>query len=124
MLQGHLLVFRQVAKIGFGSLILICSPHQEFTEETMKELAMTIMALLLTGAMMFICSPDANAGRGGRHGRHRGWHHGGYYRGFWGYGPGMIGIGNYVIEDECYLIKRCRINQFGERRCRLEQVCP
>ncbi len=53
------MVFRQVAKIGFGSLILICSPHQEFTEETMKELAMTIMALLLTGAMMFICSPDA-----------------------------------------------------------------
>jgi hypothetical protein len=33
-----------------------------------------------------------------------------------------VGFGT-IITDDCYMVKKCRINRFGERRCRWVQVC-
>lgn len=103
----------------------------------MKKLTSVVKGILVVGALAFVCSTSAVAGPGHpgkHHGGHPGkhhvghasWdaphhgHHGKHHGGHWGYGPGVILTGS---SDECYTVKRCRINEFGERRCRLEQVC-
>ncbi len=89
----------------------------------MKNLASIMMGILFAGTMAFICDTSAIAGPRHPGGHHRGYH-GQHHRAYWGYGPGIIWTGSPVVAyDECYTVKRCRINRFGERRCRLEQIC-
>ena len=87
----------------------------------MKTFFAVVMGIVLVGAMAVTSDNYAVAGPGGHgHGRLNGFHH----RGHWGYGPGVIVGGSTIVADEeCSMVKRCYINEFGQRRCRWERVC-
>ena len=85
----------------------------------MKTFFAVVMWVILMGVMAVASNDFAVAGPHG-HGRHHGFHH----RGYWGYGPGVIVGGSTVVaNEECSMVKRCYIDEFGKRRCRWEQVC-
>jgi hypothetical protein len=89
----------------------------------MKTLLAVAMGLMLVAAMTFAAGSLAIAAPGGHsgHGKH---HPGGHHGGHWGYGPGfVVGSSAVVIGDECPTVKRCYINQFGEKRCRWVLEC-
>jgi hypothetical protein len=101
------------------------TPQNEDTgEETMKALMAVVMGVILVVAMAVASNNYAVAAPGGHgHGGHHGKHHG-HHGGHWGYGPGyIVGASSVVIGDECPTVKRCYINQFGEKRCRWVQDC-
>ena len=87
----------------------------------MKTFFAVVMGIFLMGVMTVSSNDYAFAGP---HGHGHGRHHGFQQRGHWGYGPGVIVGGSTIVEDEeCSMVKRCYINEFGKRRCRWEQVC-
>jgi hypothetical protein len=98
---------------------------------TMKTLMAVAMGLMLVAAMTFASGSLAVAGPGGPGGpgggpskHHPGSHHGKHHGGHGGYGPGyIVDASSVVVGGECYTVKRCRINEFGEERCRLVEEC-
>jgi hypothetical protein len=96
----------------------------------MKRLLAVAAGVMLVAAMTFassnvaVAAPGGHGGHGGGHGGHHGKHHGhhgkhhGWHRGYWGYGPSFVMAGG-----ECYTVKRCYSNEFGEKRCRLVEEC-
>jgi hypothetical protein len=88
----------------------------------MKTFVAVVMGILLMGVMTVASNNYAFAGpHGPGHHSHHGFHH----RGHWRFGPSVIVGGSTVFadEEECSMVKRCYINEFGKRRCRWEQVC-
>ncbi len=58
----------------------------------------------------------------GHHGGHHGHH--GHHGGYWVTDPAFfVGGSSVILEDECPTVKRCYINQFGEKRCRWVSEC-
>jgi hypothetical protein len=98
--------------------------YKKLRSGTMKALLAVAAGVMLVVVMAFASSNLAFAAPGGHgkhhgghhghHGKHHGWHH----RGHWGYGPSFIMAGG-----ECYTVKRCRVNEFGEKRCRWVEEC-
>ena len=89
----------------------------------MIKVVAVIVSLLIVGVMVFAVNSTAIAA--GKHGGgHHGGHHRGHHGGFWGptFGWGYVGLGT-VVTDDCYMVKKCRINRFGERRCRWVKIC-
>jgi hypothetical protein len=77
----------------------------------MKKLTATMTGILFAAAIAFMCSTSAVAGPGHHGGHHHG-HHGPHWR-----------VRPVGWDDDCYTVKRCYINRFGERRCRWIEVC-
>ncbi len=90
---------------------------------TMKKLTAILMGILFVAATALVCTTSAIAAPPGHHGGHHGNHHRGH-RAHWGFGSGiLVGSSPVVVDDDCYMVKRCYINQFGVRRCRWIQTC-
>lgn len=89
----------------------------------MKKLAAIVVGILFLGAtaLMFNTYAVAGPGHPGHHGHH--WPHGPHWGG-WGFGNAVVwGAAPLVVDSGCYMVKRCRINDFGEKRCRWVEVC-
>jgi hypothetical protein len=95
----------------------------------MKKLTAIIMGSLFVAVIAFTFNTVALAAPpghgGGHHFGHHGGHHGhhGHHRPHWGYGSGVYVSSAPVVTDDCYMVKKCYINEFGHRRCRWVQVC-
>lgn len=90
----------------------------------MKTLMAVAMGLMLVAAMTFASSNLAVAGPGGPGGpgkHHPGGHHG--HHGHHGGAGYFVSGSSYLVEDDCPTVKRCYINQFGEKRCRWVSEC-
>jgi hypothetical protein len=92
--------------------------------KTMKKFTAIMMGIFFVGAIALMCNtyavaaPPGHPGHHGGHGHHK--HHGPH----WGYGSGIIvGSSPVIVDDGCYMVKKCYVNEFGQRWCRWRQVC-
>jgi hypothetical protein len=86
----------------------------------MKKAVAIVVGILVVTVM--VCGLNTSAIAKNHHGFHGGHgHHGfhGFNHGGWGWGYG----GYAMAVDDCYTVRRCRIDRFGFKRCRLVEVC-